>query len=363
MPKETEIPRAVLALDPGGSKCEALLVRGDGEVIAAGRAQRAGVSGRSPEIMGQAARQALGGRQVRELHLAAYGWYDPNVVLKLGLVRPAVCHALSEPDGLMALAGEEHGIAVIAGTGARVAGLNRSGKYLTLDGLGPQLGDAGGGYQVGVMALRAAALAERHPRHATSMRERVFEHCLGYLEKAGVGVPPRLDIHQVPREAMARFLALDVDARDPTSPRSRIWHLVEFSLLPQDRSVIAALARVVDEEAERGDAVAARVLGTAAEGLAETVWDLVDLLGMHGEEYPLIAGGSLPLRSRIYWERFRARLAERTPRLRPARAPWPPVVGNALVALLQLNPGREADARARLYESARAFHDATPAIP
>lgn len=359
MTTDFQLPRAILALDPGGSKCEALLVRDDGTVIAAARAQQPGVSGRSLPIIGEAARQALGARQVGELHLVCFGFPDPTEDLGLSFARPVLRHALTESDGLMALAGEEFGIAVVAGTGARVAGVNRTGKYLSLDGLGPHLGDAGGGYQVGIMALRASALAERHPRHATSMRDRVFDACLGYLRDSGGRIPGREVRRIPPRESMSRFAILDADSPERTFGGSRIWDLVGFSLTPQDRSVIASLAWIVDKEAERGDAVANRILETGAGGLAETVWDLVDLLGMHDEPYPLVAGGSLALRSRIYWKCLCARLAAKTPRLKPIRAPWPPVVGNALVVLLQLNPGREPTARARLYETVRAFHSPT----
>lgn len=359
-----QVSRAVLALDPGGSKCEALLVRDDGTALSAGRVQRTGISGRSPRIIREAARKALGKWRVDELHLVTIAALMLNKNLELSLNRPFISHAISEIDGLMALADERFGIAVVAGTGARVSGINREGQYRSLDGLGPQLGDVGGGYQVGLRALRAAVLAERHPRHATSMRNRIFAHCLADFEKAkGKGdgcspMKPDLCLHL--RKTAARFLIFDLELK---CAGSRLQRLVDFSLMPQDRSVIASLARIADEEAERGDAVALRILEDAAEGLAETVWDLVDLLGMHDDDYPLIAGGSLALRSRAYWRAFRARLAERTPRLTPFRAPWPPVVGNALVALLQIQPGEGEAVRTRLYESVRAFHDATSPIP
>lgn len=361
MASDSTLRRAILALDSGGSKCEALLVRDDGTALAAARAQRAGISGRSPQIVGEAARAALNTHPIHELHLAAFEFFDPN---ELGVESgdPPKRHVLSEADGLFALADEDHGVAVIAGTGARAFGVNRAGRYLALDGLGPYLGDSGGGYQVGVQALRAAARAESHPRHATALRERVFDYCLRFLE--GDGSAAAFPGRKVPpREAISRLLALDASSKDYAFGSGRLRRLVNFSLAPHDRSVVAALARIVAEEAERGDAVALRILEESSRALADTVWDLVDLLGMHGETYPLVAGGSLALRSRVYWKHFCAHLAEKTPFLKPVRAPWPPVVGNALVLLLQLDPQNASRTRARLKETVRAFYSPTDSSP
>src|SRR5450759_5332511 len=49
----------ILALDPGGTKCHALLVRGDGQVLGWGTGAGPGLSGRSKEAILMAARDAL----------------------------------------------------------------------------------------------------------------------------------------------------------------------------------------------------------------------------------------------------------------------------------------------------------------
>ncbi|MBI2441108.1 MAG: hypothetical protein HYV35_07035, partial [Lentisphaerae bacterium] len=51
---------AILALDPGGTKCHALLVRADGQALGWGSSEGSGLSGRSEQALLLAARGALG---------------------------------------------------------------------------------------------------------------------------------------------------------------------------------------------------------------------------------------------------------------------------------------------------------------
>jgi N-acetylglucosamine kinase-like BadF-type ATPase len=166
---------------------------------------------------------------------------------------------------------------------------------VTLDGLGPVLGDRGGGHQIGRQALRLAVRAIQCPHHETMLAQ------------------------MIPR-------ALGV--RPPTIPR-----LIQFSLRPMDRSVLAALAQVVDEAARAGDATAVRLLKQAAGDLAETLRDLVEMHDLANQPYRLVGTGSVATQSEIYWREFCRRARQFAPRLEPFRSPLPPVAGVALCGL------------------------------
>ncbi len=312
--------RYVLALDQGGSKCEGLLVREDGTVRRAGRAQQPGLSGRSLEAIVATIRQLLPARPTGRLHLALLGCTDETRTTLTRQTGAAQIHLMDELDSSLALQGANCGIVVVAGTGARVSARTRGGRFLTLDGLGPVLGDVGSGYQIGRLALRAAARAAWHPRHRTGLRDRIFDAC-GKLSPAR------------------------------PIPGQRLHGLIHFSLCPHDRSVIASLARLVNAKAEAGDRVAIDILYEAADGIAETVHDVVDRLRIRGDSYLLIGTGSVAMHSDIYWRRLCRQVKKFAPKLSPRRSPYPPVVGVALCTLLRLNGSDPAGVRRRLFDS------------
>jgi N-acetylglucosamine kinase-like BadF-type ATPase len=305
------LKRAVLAFDPGGSKCDAAVVSEDGTVVGYGHVQRPGLSGRSFETARAASAQAIGRHTFDELHVAAF-----TATLPAGLIDPD--HAqrvrvwpLTQTQGPLALVGETNGVVVVAGTGALVSAQTRQGRKLALDGLGPMLGDFGSGYSIGLQALRATARAAMHPGHQTSLKERVFTAC---ELLAGQAQPVALN------------------------DRDRLQHLVTFSLTPQDRSTVAFLAKIVNEEARKGDAEAVRLLQDAAAAIGQTVWDLLDQLQIAGEEYVLVGTGSVAMKSDVFWDHLCGLIRERAPRLAPTRCPAAPVLGNALCVLRELYP-------------------------
>lgn len=287
--------RYLLAVDAGGTKCQALLTTLAGEVLGQGvcsvddpeSGQAWGGSGRSPESVRTAVRRALGDRRPAALLTAGLGPWpldSPSPALESVPVQ--------EWEPGLALAGVTAGVVTLAGTGAFVHGSTRDGRQLHLDGLGPRLGDYGSGSQIGELALRAAARADWAPRHATLLRELVCD-ALGL----------------------------------------RVHELVAYAHAPRDRAEIAALARLVDTAAEAGDAVAHGLLTTAADAQAEVVRDVVDGLALADEAYPLVAMGSVATRSRLYWQRLCARVAQFAPQFAPVCPQAPAVVGVALKVL------------------------------
>lgn len=317
--------RYVLAVDSGGTKTESILVREDGVPVGWGRfdasAQAGGHSvvgsGRSKESIIASITQAMGDYRPDVLYVKhGYKFF-------LGDMYPPECElikvSIGEYTGAFVLAGETCGIVALSGTGAFVRGETRDGRTLHLDGFGPNLGDYGSGYQIGVQAIRAAARSEFHPRHSTALVNPVLEACIG------------------------------------TSEKKSVYDLVHYMLQFHDRAEIAALAKVVDKVAIAGDKVAKTILRQAAAGLAETLYDVVDRLGMANEDYVLVGSGSICTKSNIYWKEL-CRLAKKfAPGLRPVRLDMPNVVGEALMMLKQVDPADWQEKRLRLLTAAPAF--------
>jgi N-acetylglucosamine kinase-like BadF-type ATPase len=118
----------------------------------------------------------------------------------------------------------------------------------------------------------------------------------------------------------------------------------------RDRSEIAGLARIVAEHAAAGDGVAVRLVCEAADALAETLYDVVDRLGVSESELPLIAAGSLARRSQAYWSHLCKRAAAFAPRLSPVVPSRREVVG-AMVAAAPGIPALADGFRERLVAS------------
>lgn len=318
-----------LALDPGGTKCEAVVVREDGEVLGWGRHREPGVSGRNVATIRQAAENAVAGLTERPHHAIIIGSEKAQEISRnwstsVRQVRQHLDATLSwtapefifttEWEGAFAIAGETAGVVALAGTGALLYGRPRVGPNCFLDALGPVLGDAGGAHGIGLQGLRAAARHAWHPRHQTSLHERVLAH---------LGV-------------------------------ASVNELVLFSLEHHDRSVIASVARIVDEEAERGDRIARGIVEAAADSLADTLRDLVDRLAMQAADYPLLATGSVITRSRLFWARFQEQAHAIAPGLRPRLNREPPVLGLMLAGIARnrcLSGADQAVLRERLLAS------------
>ena len=324
--KQSRQMRCVIGIDSGGTKCEALVATVTGQALGWGRcdvrspASGRGLygSGRTRQSIRSAVREALSTVHCDHFIVAAAGvrmtagLFDmiPNPVRSITHVK--------EFKAAFTQAGESCGIVALAGTGAFVHGVTRDRRELLLDGLGPLLGDYGGGYHIGSLAVRAAARSRWHTRHKTALED------------------------AIPR-------ALHSARHDGRKPKG----MVDFMLDNPDRGEIANLAPVVFAAALAGDRVAVEIMDHAAAALAETLRDVVDRLGMAEEDYPLIGAGGAITHSPYYWERFCAAARSFAPRLRPVRLNGPPVLGIVLHALLTLRPAEEPALRAALNASTR----------
>lgn len=134
------------------------------------------------------------------------------------------------------------GAVCIAGTGANCFGVNEKGERARADGLGPLLGDRGGGYRIGEAALRAICAAN----DGSGMETRLLESCLQALEVKNVD------------------------------------ELVQLVYQPDfTRSQIAALFPIVLQEERNGDVLARQLLTDAGRDLAFTVCPVLQKLELN----------------------------------------------------------------------------------
>ena len=291
-----------LGIDGGGSKCDAVLVDTAGRLLGWGRGGQIQPFYDTAEAIQasylQALEGALGDLQGAELWVSTpmrrrQCWEQR--IAQAGEIRRM--DLVPEQDMALAAAGQEWGVVVLAGTGSFVHSRTAEGQTLHFGALGPVLGDFGSGYEIGLAGLRAAFASHWTPARATSLAAAV---------PAGLGLE---DLNRV-------FYAVYMEG--------------------MDRRRIASLARVVDEQAQAGDRVAAAILRQTADDLFALVRDMVEVRDLAEQEFPLVAAGSVAMKSRLWWERMCARVAEIAPRARPVTPRLLMAVGGALVALRRM---------------------------
>ena len=184
------------------------------------------------------------------------------------------------------------GIALIAGTGSFAFGRNPGGAEARTGGWGYLFGDEGSGYWLGVEALRAAARAADGRGASTRLLEQLLVHF-------AVDRPEKLVRAVYPQAG--------------------------------DRAAIAALAQLVLENAQEGDAVAQSIVKRASGDLSDMVQTLARRLKLETVHFPLALTGGLLLAA----DRLRQQLAEELQRrgLRlDARVVHEPVLGSLRLA-------------------------------
>lgn len=192
-------------------------------------------------------------------------------------------------DALIALSGATGGgpgVITIAGTGSIAFGRNASGKTARAGGWGYVFGDEGSGFDIVRQALRAALKFEEGWGGATSLRQ----------------------------------LLLD---RTGASGINDLLHRFYTDEFPRHR--IAAFAKLVDEAAENGDAIAHEIMRDAARELAAIAWAVRGQLFEKNESVRVsyMGGG---FRSRSLREKFVALAGDDV---------GPPLHGPAAGALLE----------------------------
>ncbi|KXA98851.1 hypothetical protein AKJ41_06290, partial [candidate division MSBL1 archaeon SCGC-AAA259O05] len=187
----------------------------------------------------------------------------------------------------------EPGIAIVAGTGALLKGINEGGREERVDGWGHLFGDLGSAYYIGKEGIRAM-LEDFDGRG----KETILFDLIG--EEYDLESPP--------------------DALDYFHGRKKV------------PAGIAGVARLVDEAAGKGDEVAENILKSASEELERSAVTLIDNLKMGGYD-PLnivLIGGAF--NSDILRKNLRTLLSSRYENARLIR-PDHPEVGAVFLAL------------------------------
>jgi N-acetylglucosamine kinase-like BadF-type ATPase len=197
------------------------------------------------------------------------------------------------------------GVAVVCGTGINCVGVGPDGSQVRFPALGLISGDWGGGYDVGLAGLTAAARASDGRGPATSLERAV---------PAYFGLDTPLDV----AEAI---------------------HLGRL-----ERGRLGELTRVVWAECAAGDGAATAILDQLAGEVVDFARAAIERLRLGEEPVEVVLGGTL-LRTAP------ARLVERvSDELRPALVVLPdspPITGAALLALDDLAAQPEAKERVR----------------
>ena len=371
-----ELP-AVLAIDGGNSKTDAVLVGTDGTLLASGRGP--GVPGvqhleRTLSVLaataddaaaaaGLTARAGAGQPVARhisacvanadlpeeELELAGalreQGWSDTVqvandtfAVLRAGLTGPLagigqesdgavnqVLAAHPPADGASparAAGPGQWGVAVTCGAGINCVGVSPAGRTTGYLALGWLTGDWGGGSSLAQEAIWWAARAEDGRGPQTRLREAVI---------AQFGVPT----------------VRDVSAG------------IHLGMIPGDR--VLDLAPVVFEAAGLGDRVATDLVHRLGDEICVMAVTVIGRLGLSGAPVPVILGGSvLTARDPLLIERIRTGLAAEVPGAEARIVDVPPVVGAALLGLDQVAAPPGAGARLReAYPAPKAIRAGT----
>jgi N-acetylglucosamine kinase-like BadF-type ATPase len=200
----------------------------------------------------------------------------------------ALLLAAGSPDGW--------GVAVVAGTGSMAYARGADGRTARAGGWGPLLGDEGSGYAIALAGLRAAARAADGRAAATPLTDRLLAACGLTRPEELVGVVYR----------------------------------------GGDRATLAALAPVVLDAADSGDAVAGEIATSAAAELAAAAAAAARSLGL-GARFPVALAGGLLASCTNYRARFLSALAERGLHADPVTIVTEPAEG-ALRLALALDP-------------------------
>src|SRR5688572_27615913 len=178
----------VLGIDAGGTKTVCLLASETGKVLAKARGGGANLQS-AGELEVEKVLHHVMETALREHHvhpsaicLGIAGVDRPDdaeavrgIMRRIGFKTPT----LIVNDALVALvagAGDEAGIVVVAGTGSIAYGRNAAGKAARAGGWGYLLGDEGGGFWIGRAALSAVVRQFDGRGPTTTLTEMVLHH-------------------------------------------------------------------------------------------------------------------------------------------------------------------------------------------
>jgi N-acetylglucosamine kinase-like BadF-type ATPase len=319
-------PSVVLAVDGGNSKTDLALVRADGEVLALVRGPQSsphhlGLNGCLEVLDGllaDAVRQsgivARNGSlaEVGELLLAGVDFPSEEQELWENVRdRGWAARIVVRNDTFAILrAGTERGwgVAVVCGAGINCVGVAPDGRHARFPSLGSITGDWGGGYDLGLSAVWAAARSEDGRGERTSLEQSVPAHF-------GLGTPSEL------AEAIHRRQI-------------------------EQRRVIELAPLVIAEAA--ADPVAAEIVERLVGEVVALARVALTRLGLEHEPVEvLLGGGLLETADGALIDRISDGLREVGPSITVRSTMAPAIVGAALLGLDALGADQDAQVRLR----------------
>lgn len=332
---------AVLAVDGGNSKTDLALVAADGRLLAHVRGPLS-----SPHHLGVDGCLAVLGRLVDEATAKAGIDRADGPVAEIGKLQLAGVDFPAEEQRLQELvsrkgwaartsvgndtfavlrAGTERGwgVAVVCGAGINCVAVAPDGRQVRFPALGQITGDWGGGYDVGMAAVSAAARSEDGRGARTSLERSVPAHF-------GLTTPSEL---------------------------AEAFHL--GTIAPRR---VLELPPLVFAEAEH-DEVAAGIIDRLAGEVVALARAALTRLELTREPVEVLLGGGLLRRAdgRVL-DSIASGLAEVGPSISVRPAVWAPIVGAALLGLDELGAGPEEQERLR-QELAASVEQAAQFVP
>jgi N-acetylglucosamine kinase-like BadF-type ATPase len=296
----------VLGIDAGGTKTVCLLADEAGRILAEARGPGANLQASGEleveKVLHQVMEDALGERNIRPdaVCLGIAGVDRPKDSEAVGAIMRRLgfkSRTLVVNDALVALvagAGEQPGVVIVAGTGSIAYGHDAEGRAARAGGWGYLLGDEGGGFWIGRAALVAVVRQFDGRGPATLLTDLV-------LAQMGLASPREL-IHAVYEGGM-------------------------------QRQAMAGMAIVVERASQSGDAVAREILSRAAGELAGAAASVVARLGMRGDVFPTVLAGGILRGIGSLADEVALRMAEVAPRTEVIRLEVEPAAGAVTIAL------------------------------
>jgi N-acetylglucosamine kinase-like BadF-type ATPase len=311
----------VLGLDAGGTKTVCLLADDRAQVVSRSRGAGANLQAAGEleveKVLHTVMDEALADRNIVPsaicLGIAGVDREDDAAVI-VGIMRRIGYKARFRVvnDALIALvagAGDEPGVVIIAGTGSIAYGRNARGEAARAGGWGYVLGDEGSGYWIGRHALRAVVRAADGRGRPTGLTPRILAHF------------------------------------EVTRPEALVREVYHRNLKP---SAVAGIARHVQEACAENDAVAHAILDAGARELVASAGSVIRQLDMADESFPIfLAGGIFQAVPWLAAELTR-RLPELAPRCRVGLLEREPALGAVHLALADAR----GDARVPVYRMA-----------
>jgi len=203
-------------------------------------------------------------------------------------------------DSVIALygaTGGAPGLIILAGTGSVAAGLNKRGEIKRVGGWGNIVGDEGSAYEVGRQALKAFLRSYDGRELKTLLTEKIMKMLKLRMEE----------------DLVQRVYAERMNV-----------------------SEIAAVAPLVAEAADEGDAVAKRILAEAGRELASHAIAIAKALGMENEDVEVYTTGGVFKAGSHVLKPFEEEVKKIMPRARFAPPKFEPAMGAIFLASREL---------------------------